>query len=72
MDYIYSYMNREIITSAGKNEWMQMRIKRVNAKKVNVKKRVWVVKIIVIMPLATACPQSLAQLSLLNGEKTLL
>lgn len=72
MDYIYSYMNREIITSAGKNEWMQMRIKRVNAKKVNVKKRVWVVKIIIIMPLATACPQSLAQLSLLNGEKTLL
>lgn len=39
MDYIYSYMNREIITSAGKNEWMQMRIKRVNAKKVNVKKK---------------------------------
>ena len=72
MDYIYSYMNREIITSAGKNEWMQMRIKRVNAKKVNVKKRVWVVKIIIIMPLATACPQSLAQLSLSNGEKTLL
>jgi uncharacterized integral membrane protein len=40
----------------------------------NVKKRAWVVKIIIIiiMPLATACPQSWTQLSFLNGEKTLL